>query len=45
VYNFTDGLRAVMVFERRPVALGETELFEWESPAGAARSARSAPNG
>lgn len=42
---FTDGLRAVMVFERRPVALGETEVFEWESPAGAARSARSAPNG
>jgi hypothetical protein len=33
---FTDGLRAVMVFERRPVALSEIEIFEWERPAGAA---------
>jgi len=32
---FTDGLRAVMVFERRPVALGQTEIFEWEVPRGA----------
>lgn len=32
---FTDGLRAVLVFERRPVALGETEVFEWESPVDA----------
>ena len=30
---FTDGLRAVLVFERRPVALDEIELFEWERPA------------
>jgi hypothetical protein len=28
---FTDGLRAVLLFERRPIALGEVELFEWES--------------
>ena len=27
---FTDGLRAVLLFERRPVALGEVEVFEWE---------------
>lgn len=27
---FTDGLRAVMLFERRPVALQEVEVFEWE---------------
>ncbi len=33
---FTDGLRAVMVFERRPVALGQTEIFEWETPGVAA---------
>ena len=32
---FTDGLRAVMLFERRPVALREVEVFEWERPAGA----------
>jgi len=30
------GLRAVLMFERRPVALGEIELFEWERPAVAA---------
>ncbi|HSP18463.1 MAG TPA: LssY C-terminal domain-containing protein, partial [Myxococcaceae bacterium] len=29
---FTDGLRAVMLFERRPIALGQTEIFEWETP-------------
>jgi LssY C-terminus len=29
---FTDGLRAVLVFERRPIALGETEVLEWEVP-------------
>jgi len=32
---FTDGLRAVLLFERRPVALGETEVFEWERPGSA----------
>jgi hypothetical protein len=36
---FTDGLRAVMVFERRPVALGETEVFEWEIPGRAVSEA------
>ena len=39
---FTDGLRAVLVFERRPVALGETEVFEWERPGGAAIDAQAA---
>jgi hypothetical protein len=34
---FTDGLRAVLVFERRPVGLGEVEVLEWELPAGASR--------
>ena len=29
---FTDGLRAVLVFERRPVGLGEAQVFEWELP-------------
>lgn len=29
---FTDGLRAVMLFERRPIALGQTDIFEWEIP-------------
>lgn len=29
---FTDGLRAVLLFERRPVALREVEVFEWERP-------------
>jgi len=29
---FTDGLRAVLVFERRPVSLDEVEVFEWERP-------------
>jgi hypothetical protein len=33
---YTDGLRAVLLFERRPVALREVEVFEWERPAGAA---------
>ncbi len=32
---FTDGLRAVLLFERRPVGLGEVEIFDWERPAGA----------
>jgi hypothetical protein len=32
---FTDGLRAVMVFERRPVSLDEVEVFEWERPGSA----------
>jgi hypothetical protein len=32
---FTDGLRAVLLFERRPVALREIELLEWERPGGA----------
>jgi len=29
---FTDGLRAVLLFERRPVSLDEVEVFEWERP-------------
>ena len=29
---FTDGLRAVLVFERRPVSLDEVNVFEWERP-------------
>ncbi len=29
---FTDGLRAVLVFERRPVSLDQVEVFEWERP-------------
>ena len=33
---FTDGLRAVLVFERRPIGLGEAQIFEWELPRGAA---------
>jgi hypothetical protein len=33
---FTDGLRAVLVFERRPVSLDEVEVFEWERPGSAA---------
>jgi hypothetical protein len=32
---FTDGLRAVLVFERRPVALDQIEVFEWERPGSA----------
>ncbi len=31
---FTDGLRAVLLFERRPVALEEVQVFEWERPRG-----------
>ena len=43
---FTDGLRAVLLFERRPLALSEVEVFEWERPASAAQPAgRSAPSG
>ena len=43
---FTDGLRAVLLFERRPLALTEVEVFEWERPASAAQPAgRSAPSG
>jgi hypothetical protein len=26
----TDGLRAVLMFEKRPVSLSEIEFFEWE---------------
>jgi hypothetical protein len=29
---FTDGLRAVLLFERRPIALGDVQLFDWERP-------------
>jgi hypothetical protein len=29
---FTDGLRAVLLFERRPISLGEAQVFEWELP-------------
>jgi LssY-like putative type I secretion system component LssY len=39
---FTDGLRAVLVFERRPVALDQIEVFEWERPAAASASPLSA---
>jgi muconolactone delta-isomerase len=28
----TDGLRAVVVFDRRPVALSQIQLFDWERP-------------
>jgi hypothetical protein len=28
----TDGLRAVRVFDRRPVALSRIQLFDWERP-------------
>ncbi|HXX31952.1 MAG TPA: LssY C-terminal domain-containing protein [Myxococcaceae bacterium] len=33
---FTDGLRAVLLFERRPVALGDVQLFDWERAVGRA---------
>jgi len=33
---FTDGLRAVLLFERRPVALREVQVFEWEQLPGGA---------
>ena len=36
---FTDGLRAVLLFERRPLSLDEVEVFEWERPATAAPEA------
>ena len=39
---FTDGLRAVLLFERRPLALSEVEVFEWERPASAAGDAQPA---
>ena len=26
----THGLRAVMVFDRRPIALSQIQLFDWE---------------
>ena len=39
---FTDGLRAVLLFERRPVGLGEIDLFEWERPASGASDPRRA---
>jgi len=38
---FTDGLRAVLVFERRPVALGDVGVFEWERPGRAPQQGRS----
>lgn len=37
---YTDGLRAVLLFERRPIGLGEIEVFEWERPASAASPPR-----
>jgi len=44
---FTDGLRAVLLFERRPVALEEVRVYEWELPGGAgpAEPAGTAPEG
>jgi hypothetical protein len=38
---FTDGLRAVLVFERRPVSLDQIEVFEWERPGSPVVSPRS----
>jgi hypothetical protein len=29
-YYITDGLRAVLVFGKRPVTLDEIDFFEWE---------------
>jgi len=29
---FSDGLRAVLVFERRPISLDQVQVFEWERP-------------
>ncbi len=42
---FTDGLRAVLLFERRPVGLGEIEVFEWERPVGGATEPPAAARG
>jgi hypothetical protein len=39
---FTDGLRAVLVFERRPVSLDQVEVLEWERPS---KSASASPVG
>ena len=42
----TDGLRAVMLFDRRPVALSQIQFFDWErivDPPGQAIEASSAP--
>jgi hypothetical protein len=36
---FTDGLRAVMLFEPRPRALSDLEFFSWETRPGAGASA------
>jgi hypothetical protein len=36
---FTDGLRAVLVFERRPVSLDQVEVFDWERPGSSASAA------
>ena len=29
---YTDGYRAVLVFDRRPHSFGEIQSFDWESP-------------
>jgi hypothetical protein len=42
----TDGLRAVMLFDRRPVALSQLQFFDWErivDPPGQKVEASSAP--
>jgi hypothetical protein len=39
---YTDGLRAVIFFDRRPHALSEVEILDWERP-GRLRSAGNAP--
>ena len=41
---FTDGLRAVLVFDRRAVAISEVELFDWERLTGRASSPDSTGN-
>jgi hypothetical protein len=38
---YTDGLRAVLLFERRPVSLAEIEVLEWEAPVPRAHGPRS----
>ena len=37
---FTDGLRTVLLFGKRPSTLGEIELLDWERPARAPQSGR-----
>ena len=37
---FTDGLRTVLLFRKRPTTLGDIELLDWERPARAPQSGR-----